>query len=85
VAALGVGAQLPLVQRDEGEVFFHRHGFGSAQEPARVPRDDLLLAGDKRDLVGALEPCHPVIDLAREQTQREADHAGRMAAHPLDR
>ena len=47
------------------------------QEPARVLGQDLLLAGDQGDLVGALQLHHPVVDLARQQAQREADHAGR--------
>ena len=28
---------------------------------------------------------HLVVDLARQQTQRQADHAGRVRQHPLDR
>ena len=62
-----------------------RHAFGGAQEIARLRRDDPLLAGQQRDLLLALHRDDPVIDLARQQPQREADHARRMAAHPLDR
>ena len=47
-------------------------------------RDDLLLAGDQRDLVGADAGGDAVIDLARQQPERQADHAGRVAEHPLD-
>ena len=85
VATLGIRAELRLVQSDEGEVLFHRHGFRRAEEPARVLRYDLLLAGDQRHLIGALQLHDPVVNLARQQAQREADHAGRMSAHPLDR
>jgi len=35
----------------------------------------------------AFGPClhHAVVDLAREQAQRQADHAGAVGKHPLDR
>ena len=84
--AFRVCAQLCLVQRHEGVLAAGaRHGFGRAEEIAGVWRFDPLLAGDQRDLLVTLDRAHPVIDLAREQAQREAHHAGGMAAHPLDR
>ena len=67
-------------------VFRSAHGIlGRAQNQRALLRQDLLLAGEQGDLVRALEPDHPVVDLARQQPQREADHPGRMAAHPLHR
>src|SRR6185369_14293439 len=45
---------------------------------------DLLLAGDERDVVGADAIDDLVVDLAREQPQRQPDHAAGMAEHPLD-
>ena len=44
----------------------------------------LLLAGDQGDRAGALELDDPVVVLARQQPQREADHARAVAEHPLD-
>ena len=85
VAAFGIGAKLGLVQGDERDVPLHRHGLRGAEQPARILRQDLLLAGDEGDLALALEPDDPVIDFAREQPQREADHPARMRAQPLDR
>ncbi len=85
MAALGVCPQLRLVERDEAERTIERHAFGRAQEPARARRHDPLLAGDERDFAQPLQPHHPVIHLAREQPQREADHAARMRDQPLDR
>ena len=38
MAALGIGAELRLVDRDEGEVPFHRHGFGRAAGTSARPR-----------------------------------------------
>jgi hypothetical protein len=46
---------------------------------------DALLAGDKRHHGRTAQGDDPVIDLAREKTQRQADDAGAMAQHPLDR
>ena len=84
MAALRIGAELALVEPDEGEVLFERHRFRGAQEPARLRRDDLLLAGDQGDLMRALHRHHPVIDLARQQPEREAHHA-RSCARPSAR
>jgi len=46
---------------------------------------DLFLAGDQRDRIRACAIGDLVVDLARQQTQRQADHAGGMRQHPLDR
>ncbi len=59
--------------------------FGGAQHIARALGDDAFLAGNQRNLLRALDRHHPLIDLARQQPQREADHPRRMGAHPLDR
>ncbi len=85
VAALRIGAELRLVQRQERHVPVERHALGGAQDIARARRPDLLLAGDQRHLVRALDRHHPVVHLARQQAQREADDAAGMAAQPLDR
>ena len=83
VAALGIDAELRLVDRREGEIALvssaflaDGHAFGGAQEVARVGRDDALLAGEERNLALALHGDDPVVDLAREQAQREADDSG---------
>jgi hypothetical protein len=86
VPAFGVCAQLRLVERDEADLACGaRHGLGGAEEIARLGRFDPFLAGDEGDLLVALDRAHPVIDLARQQPQREAHHPARMPAHPLDR
>jgi hypothetical protein len=38
-----------------------------------------------RDRLGADATDDLVVDLARQQPQRQPDHAGRMRQHPLDR
>ena len=58
--------------------------FDRAHEIRGVGRDDLLFAGDERDLARALHRHHPVVILAGEETQREADHPGAVAEHALD-
>ena len=67
MAALAIGAELRLVQRDERDVALQRQALGGAQEPARVGRHDPLLAGDQRDALDALDGDHPVVHLARQQ------------------
>ena len=60
------------------------HRLDGADAEARRRRDDLLLAGDQRDLVGADARDDAVVDLAGEEAERQADHAGGVAEHPLD-
>ena len=96
MATFGIGAQLRLVQRDKGEIAeaaghrsgfpaaTDRHGFGGAEEIARARWHDLFFAGDEGDLLRALDRDDAVIDFARQQAQRKAHHAARMAAHALD-
>ena len=85
VAPLGIGAELRLIERDEGEIAIGRHRFSGAAIPARLFGEDLLLAGEQRDLVRPLYRHDPVVDLASQQPEREAHQAGGMAAHPFDR
>ena len=75
MAAVGVGAKLDLVHRQELGVPVERHRLHRAGEPARLGRDDLFLPGDQRDVAGALARHHAVVVLARQQAQREADDA----------
>ena len=82
--ALGVRAQLCFVERRKGDVPANRHRFGGAQQPARARRHDLFLAGDQADFLWSLDRDNAVINLTREQAQRKADHARRMAAQSLN-
>jgi hypothetical protein len=50
MAALEVGAELHLVDGDEGQIEIARHGLDGGDPEARVRRLDLLLAGDQRDV-----------------------------------
>jgi hypothetical protein len=84
MAPFRVGTRLRLVERDERDLAVGRHRLRRAQEIAGALREDLLLAGDQADLALALDLDHAVVNLAREQAQRKAHHAGRVPAHALD-
>ena len=91
MAPLGVGGELDLVQRNEGEVLeraeaaARRHRLGGGHHIAGVGRDDALLAGEQRHLIRALDARHALVHLPRQQPQRKAHEAARMTAHALDR
>ena len=84
MAAVFVLGELDFVDGDKVGAHVDGHGFHGADEIARVRRDDALLAGDEGSVGRALGGDDPVIDLAREQAQRQADHAGAVAQHALD-
>jgi hypothetical protein len=85
VPALGIGAKLRLVDPDEGDVALDRQRLHRAEHIARLGRPDAFLAGDQRDRGRPLDRGDAVIDLAREQAQREADHAADMGGQAFDR
>ncbi len=85
VPAFAIRRELRFVERHEGATTaIARHGLRRAEEIARIGRLDPFLAGDERAGSFALDRADLVIDLARQQPQREAYGAGGMAAHPLD-
>ena len=85
VAALGVGDQLDFVDGQKLDRSLQRHGLDGADEIVRPRRDDLFLARDQGDGRRAALFDDPLIDLARQQAQRQADHARGVTQHPLDR
>ena len=75
--AFRVSAQLRFVDGDKGVLPRRaRHGFGGAEEIARIGWFDPFLAGDQRHLLITLDTAHPVIHLTRQQPQGETHHAG---------
>ncbi len=84
VAALGVGRELHLVDRQEVDVDVARHRFHGAHPIAGALGLDLLLARDQRDGVGAHAGRDLVVYLARQQAQRQADHAALVADHAFN-
>ncbi len=85
VAALAVGGELHLVDREEVRAQVGRHRLDRAHPVGGLLRDDALFARHERHGVGATQGRHAVVVLARQQPQRKADHAGGMRQHPLDR
>ena len=85
VAALRIGAKLDLVDREKFDLAVERHRLDRADEIARPERNDLFFAGDQRDLGRAPRLDHPIVNFARQQPQRQADHARGMSQHALDR
>ncbi len=51
----------------------------------RTGRHNLFLSGDQGDILDAFARDHPVIIFPRQQPERKADDAGRMAKQPLNR
>jgi len=85
MAALGVGDELDLVDGEEFDAPFQRHSLDRADPIGGLGGDDLLLAGDERDMPLATRLHHPVVDFARQQPKRQPDHARSETQHPLDR
>ena len=83
--ALEIGRDLDFIDGEKTHVEIARHRLDGRDPVARVLRLDLLLAGDERHAVDARPIRDLVVDLARQQPQRQADHAGGMPQHPLDR
>ena len=84
VAAIEIGAELDLVDRQKIHVDVARHGLDGGDPVGGRARFDLLLARDERDIVLADLRHDAVVDLAREQAQRQADGARREREHALD-
>ena len=85
VTALAIACELNLVNRDELDLPVQRHRFDGADEIARLLRNPPFLARHQGDRALALRLDHPVVDLAREEAEREAHHAGAVGQHALDR
>ncbi|MHC2159276.1 hypothetical protein ACVL5V_001697 [Bradyrhizobium ottawaense] len=84
VAAFEIAGDLDLVDGEEGDVEVARHRLDGRHPIARALRLDLLLAGDERDRLGSDPRGDLVVDLARQEAQRQPDHPGRVRQHPLD-
>ena len=85
VIALEIAGKLDLVDGEEGGIGLGRHRLDGADAKARGWRNDLFLAGDQGDLIGADPVGDPVVDFPGEQAERQPDNAGRMTEHPLNR
>ena len=84
MAALGIGAELNLVDGEEIDGPIERHQFDGAHEIRRVGRQDLFFAGDQRHRSRAAQFDDAVVVLACQQPQRKPDHPAPVAEHALD-
>ena len=84
VAAVEIGRDLDLVDREALDRDVGRHRLDRRHPVARRGRHDALLAGHQRHRLRADALRRRVVDLAREQAQRQADHAGAMRQHAVD-
>ncbi len=83
--AFQIGRDLDFIDREKRHVEIPRHRFDRGDPEPRFRRLYLFFAGNERDGIGARAIDDLVVDLARQQTQRQADHARGMREHPLDR
>jgi len=84
VAALGIGGQLHFVDCEEIDIDLARHRLDRRHPETRALRFYLFLARDQRDFVEPDAIADLVVDFARQQPQRQADHACLMVEHALD-
>ncbi|MEQ9226187.1 MAG: hypothetical protein RLO15_07525 [Parvibaculum sp.] len=85
MAPLPVGCELDFVDSEKIDFPLKRHRFDRTDKVAGGRREDLFLASDECDVTRTLYLHNTVIDLTSEQTQGQADHAGRVSHHPLNR
>ena len=84
MAAIRVLCELDLVHRNKLGPHVHGHRFHRRHPVRGRLGHDLFLARDQRHAVVPLHGGDPLIDLARQQPQRQADDAALVGHHPLD-
>ena len=84
VAAVEIARDLDFVHGQEFGFQIERHGLDRADQIARGFGRDLLFASDQSRGRFALGRHHAIINLARQQPQRQPDHARGMPQHALD-
>ena len=85
MTTLWVGAQLNLIHRQKIDAHPIGHRLDRADPILGAVRHNAFFARDQRHHRRPPRPHDPVIDFAREQAQRQADHAGAVAQHPFNR
>ena len=85
VAPFRIGAELYFVHRQEIRPPSQGHCLDCADEITGSGGQDFFFARHQGDCGGAFLRHHAVIDFPRQQTQRQADHAGAVTQHPLHR
>ena len=85
VAAFEIGRKLDFVDGNKGQIEILGHRLDGGDPIAGMRRFDLLLARDQCHRLFACAINQTAIDLARQQSERQADQTTSMRQHPLDR
>ena len=83
VTALVVGRELHFVHGYEIHLARERHGLGGAHPIVRTARHPLFFPRDQRDAVLTDAQADAVVHLARQQPQRQPQHAAFVLQHAL--
>ena len=84
MAPVGIGTELDLIHRQKIRADLQRHRLDGADPVLRPLGHDALFAGDQCHHRRPARRDDTIIDLARKQPQRQADHPCPMRQHPLD-
>src|SRR5262245_61408796 len=84
MAALKIGPQLDFSDHEEGDLEIAWHRLHGAHPESGIPRLDLFPASDQSNRILADTIDNLVVDLARQQPQRQSDNAAGMRQHALD-
>src|SRR5262249_52749674 len=79
-----VGGKLDFIDGQEVDLDIARHRLDGANVITRTLRLDLLFAGNKRNVFRPDASDDLVVNLAREQAQRQPDETALMTKHTLD-
>ena len=85
MATVGVGAKLDLIDRDEIGAYVQGHRFNRADPILAAVGHDSLFSGHQPHDGGPSLGDDPVINLARQKAQRQADDPGAMGQHAFNR
>ena len=84
MTAVRVCAKLDFVNRHEIRANFQRHGFDRANPILGAVRNNPFLARDQCNAIEATNGLDPVIDLSRQQAQRQTNDACAVGKHPFN-
>ncbi len=84
MAPFGVGAELDFIHRQKVTAHALGHRLDSADPVLRAWRHNALFARDQCHNRGPAHSDNLVVNLARQQAQRQAHHTCPMGQHPLN-
>ena len=81
--AFRIGAHLDFINTQKFNLLGHRHGLDRAHKITGCLGQNAFFAGNQRHRTLADLGHRTVIIFARQKTQREPDHPGRVCQHPF--